>query len=60
MTKSLASLREAPYKIPPGAVRIDLACGHSAWYLRPVPEPGTDAFCRECRDWRRRKRTTNP
>lgn len=56
MPHSLASLRATPYKIPKGSVLIDLTCGHRAWYVRPLPAPGTDAFCRDCKAWRRRKR----
>lgn len=56
MPKSLASLRETAYKIPRGSVTIRLTCGHSAIFLPPVPQPGTDAFCRQCDSWRRRKR----
>jgi hypothetical protein len=56
MPTTLARLRETAYKIPKGAVEIALTCGHTAWYTRPLPAEGTDAFCRECRTWRRRKR----
>lgn len=56
MPNSLRSLRQEAYKIPKGAVRVELTCGHFAWYLPPLPLPGTDAFCRDCRDWRRRRR----
>lgn len=57
MPKSLARLRETAYKIPTGTVPITLTCGHTALYVRPLPAPGTDAFCRECGTWRRRKRS---
>jgi hypothetical protein len=57
MPTSLRSLRLEAYKIPKGSVLITLSCGHPAWYLRPLPAPGTDAFCRVCRDWRQRTRT---
>lgn len=54
MPKSLASLRVEAYKIPKGSVRIMLTCGHPAWYLRPLPAEGADAYCRDCRAWRQR------
>jgi hypothetical protein len=54
MPKSLASLRATAYKIPKGAVEIELTCGHTGWYVRPLPAVGSDAYCRECHDWRRR------
>jgi hypothetical protein len=56
MSNSLASLRATPYKIPKGSILIDLSCGHRAIYVRPAPAPGTDAYCRDCGAWRRRKR----
>jgi hypothetical protein len=54
MPKSLARLRETPYKIPAGAVLIDLSCGHQAWYTRPLPVVASAAFCRSCQAWRTR------
>ena len=55
-TTSLARLREQTYTIPKGSTEIALTCGHTAIYVRPAPAPGTDAFCRTCGMWRRRKR----
>jgi hypothetical protein len=55
MPNSLARLRETAYKIPPGSVKVELTCGHQAWYVRPLPEKGALAYCRECRDWRHRE-----
>lgn len=57
MPKSLASLRVTPYKIPKGSILIHLSCGHPAWYVRPVPAVGADAYCRDCHDWRQRVRS---
>lgn len=51
MPKSLASLRATAYKIPARSQAITLVCGHTAWYQRPVPGPGTEAFCRSCGSW---------
>lgn len=53
--KTLASLREAEYSLPPGSKPIELTCGHIAFYVPPLPVRGEDAFCRECDAWSRRK-----
>lgn len=57
-TTSLTRLREVGYKPPKGTKPVELTCGHTAFYLPPLPVPGSDAFCRECDAWRRRKRAS--
>lgn len=54
MPHSLRSLRAEPYKLPKGSIEITLSCGHTAWYVRPAPRQGEDAYCRACGEWRDR------
>jgi hypothetical protein len=60
MVNTLASLRATPYKVPKGTAALTLTCGHTALYVRPLPAPDTDAFCRDCRTWRHVRRTRKP
>jgi hypothetical protein len=51
MSKTLASLRAEPYKLPRGSRQVRLTCGHSAWYVAPLPVVGEPAYCRTCDTW---------
>jgi hypothetical protein len=52
---SLARFKETAYRKPPGTRPVTLTCGHTAWYLPPLPTPGAGAYCRVCDAW-----TTRP